>query len=93
MCAVAAAQNKLVLPDPNPRNVLSHMRYAYHIDATLYARYLRHYAEKRGVIRFEGKVDDVLLDKNSGDISSLVIDNDTVLEGTSFSTAQGLRRY
>ena len=91
MCAVAAAQNKFVLPDPNPRTVLSHMRYAYHIDATLYARYLRKYAEKRGVIRVEGKVDDVRLDKNSGDISSLVMDNGTVIEGDFFFDCTGFR--
>jgi len=47
LCAVAAEQNKFSLPNPNPKSVLSHLRYAYHIDATLYAKYLRNYAEQR----------------------------------------------
>ncbi len=36
--AVAASQGKFALPDPNPRSLLTHIRYAYHFDATLYAR-------------------------------------------------------
>ena len=44
LCAVAASAGKFALPDPNPRSLLTHIRYAYHFDATLYARYLRAYA-------------------------------------------------
>ncbi|MCP3429923.1 tryptophan 7-halogenase, partial [Opacimonas viscosa] len=47
ICAVAAKQNKFVLPEQNPNSVLSHLRYAYHFDATAYAAYLRKYAEQR----------------------------------------------
>jgi len=57
--AVAAEKGKFAMPDPNPRSLLSHLRYAYHIDATLYAKYLRNYAEERGVNRVEGIVKDV----------------------------------
>jgi len=45
LCAVAAEQNKFSLPNPNPKSVLSHLRYAYHIDATLYAKYLSSIAQ------------------------------------------------
>ena len=33
LCAVAASQGKFTLPDPNPRSLLTHIRYAYHFDA------------------------------------------------------------
>ena len=44
LCALTAKQNKFQLPSNDPRNVLSQIRYAYHFDATLYARFLRSYA-------------------------------------------------
>ena len=91
MCAVAAADNKFVLPDPNPRSVLSHLRYAYHIDATLYAKYLRGYAEKRGIKRVEGKVDRVTLDPETGNIASLNMENGTEIEGDFFFDCTGFR--
>jgi len=56
LCAVAAEQNKFSLPNPNPKSVLSHLRYAYHIDATLYAKYLRNYAEQRNVSRVDSSI-------------------------------------
>lgn len=91
MCAVAADQNKFVLPDANPRSVLSHMRYAYHIDATLYAKYLRGYAEKRGVKRVEGKVEDVIIKSENGDISYLMMENGSKIEGDFFFDCTGFR--
>ncbi|RYD19258.1 MAG: tryptophan halogenase, partial [Lysobacteraceae bacterium] len=42
LCAVAAQADRFTLPDPNPRSVRSQIRYAYHFDATRYARFLRH---------------------------------------------------
>jgi tryptophan halogenase len=91
MCAVAAAQNKFILPDNNPRSVLSQIRYAYHIDATRYAKYLRDYAEKRGVTRKEGIVEDVFLEANSGHITSLKMNDGTVIGGDFFFDCTGFR--
>jgi len=91
MCAVAGMHNKFALPDSNPRSVLSQIRYAYHIDATLYAKYLRGYAEKNGVKRIEGKVEDVRLDKESGNIASLKMENGSVIEGDFFFDCTGFR--
>ena len=91
ICAVAGQRNKFTLPDPNPRSVLSHLRYAYHIDATLYAKYLRGYAEKRGVKRLEGKVTSTELDAKNGNISSLTMDDGDIIEGDFFFDCTGFR--
>jgi len=91
MCAVAGIHNKFALPDPNPRSVLSQIRYAYHIDATLYAKYLRGYAERNGATRIEGKVVDVSLDSENGNIASLEMDSGSVIRGDFFFDCTGFR--
>ncbi len=91
MCAVAAAHDKFVTPETNPRSVLSHLRYAYHIDATLYAKFLRNYAEKRGVKRVEGLVDNVSLDPETGNIASLSLESGVNVEGDFFFDCTGFR--
>ena len=91
ICSVAAAHNKFTMPDPNPRSVLSHLRYAYHIDATLYAKYLRSFAEERGIKRVEGKVEDVQLNPETGDIKSLTLENGDTIEGDFFFDCTGFR--
>jgi tryptophan 7-halogenase len=91
LCAVAAKQNKFALPDPDPRSVLSQIRYAYHFDAALYARFLRRYAEQRGVRRVEGKVEQVLLAPETGFIAGLKMENGTTVEGDFFFDCTGFR--
>jgi tryptophan halogenase len=91
ICAVAARQAKFVLPDNNPRSVLSHLRYAYHFDASSYARFLRGYAEKRGVKRVEGKVKQVQQDKVSGNITGVLMENDALVTGQLFFDCTGFR--
>ena len=53
--AVAAAQMRFLPPMPNLPPDMPQLAYAYHFDAGLYARFLRRYAEKRGVVRVEGQ--------------------------------------
>jgi tryptophan halogenase len=93
MCAVAASHGKFTLPDsiPNPRSLLSYIRYAYHFDATLYARYLRSYAQARGVQRVEGKIQKVSQAPESGHIVSLQLDGERVIEGDFFFDCTGFR--
>lgn len=91
LCAVAAEQTKFILPNPNPKSVLSHMRYAYHIDATLYAKYLRGYAEDRGVQRIEGLVESVAQSPESGNISELSLQSGQKIKGDFFFDCTGFR--
>ena len=84
LCAVAASQGKFILPDPSPRSLLAHIRYAYHFDATLYARFLRAYAEARGVRRVEGKIQQVSQAPETGNLVALQLDNDRTVSGDFF---------
>lgn len=91
ICAVAAAHNRFALPVPDPRSVLSYIRYAYHFDATLYARYLREYATARGVKRIEGKIQEVLQAPESGNLTGLRLDSDAIVPGDFFFDCTGFR--
>jgi tryptophan halogenase len=82
---VAGMQGKFAhLPD-------NRMNYAYHVDATLYGRYLRKLAEADGAKRIEGKIARVELDGESGDIAALVLEGDRRIEGDFFIDCTGFR--
>ena len=91
LCAVAGKQNKFSLPEPDPRSVLSQIRYAYHFDAALYARFLRQYAEARGVRRIEGKISLVEQAPETGFITGLELENGQAVGGEFFFDCTGFR--
>jgi tryptophan halogenase len=79
--AVAAGQMRFLPPMPNLPPDTPQLAYAYHFDAGLYARFLRRYAEARGVKRVEGRIVDVRRHGESGLIESVKLENGTVVAG------------
>ena len=65
------------------------LNYSYHLDATLYAKFLRTFAEAHGVKRIEGKIIDVTKDSKTGEIKSLQLANGNVIEGQLFIDCTG----
>lgn len=80
----AYASKFAILPD-------NRINYAYQLDATAYARFLRMKAEANGAKRHEGKIARVELDGESGDIAALVMENGERIEGDLFVDCTGFR--
>jgi tryptophan halogenase len=69
----------------------SEINFAYHLDATRYAKYLRKMSEANGVKRVEGKIANVRQDADSGFITSLLLESGAVIEGDFFVDCTGFR--
>jgi tryptophan halogenase len=67
------------------------MNYAYHMDATRYAKYLRKFAEGFGVQRIEAKIARVDVDAATGHIAALRLDSGTDVPGDLFIDCTGFR--
>ena len=74
-----------------PSNPLPPVPYAFHFDASLYARFLRGFAEKLGVVRREGRIVAVNRHPTSGDIASVTLANGSQVEGELFIDCSGFR--
>lgn len=90
----AAAMQGRFLPGASDAPVgspLAAVAYAYHFDATLYARHLRAFSEQRGVVRHEGKVVEVSQRAADGFIDAVVLANGDRIEGDLFLDCSGFR--
>lgn len=67
------------------------LNYAYHIDASLYGRFLRKFSEGHGAKRIEGKIAEVLTDEQSGFITALRLESGNLVEGDLFIDCTGFR--
>ena len=81
----AAKQNRFaVLPNQG-------MNYAYHFDASRYAKFLRGMAEEHGAVRQEGKIAEVEQDPESGFITAVKLESGQRIEGDLFVDCTGFR--
>ncbi len=85
-----ARAGKFAQPSFDDKSRLAWYNYAYHFDASLFAKFLRDYAEKRRVKRIEGKVGHVQLDTTSGFIKSILMESGQVIEGDLFVDCSGI---
>jgi len=89
---VAARMNRFAQPDKSrPDMPLADIDYAYHMDATLYAAYLRRRAEAQGVERIEGRIVDVALREGDGFVDSVRLEDGRGIGGHIFVDCSGMR--
>jgi len=89
--AVAARAGRFAHVERAADSVLPPMPYAFHFDAGLYAAYLRRYAQGRGVVRIEGRIEHVERDGESGDVAALVLADGVRVAGDLFVDCSGFR--
>ena len=89
--ALAARENKFGRIPANERGELPNINYAFQFDAATYAAYLRRYAERRGVVRSEGRVVDVRQNGESGFIEAVELNDGRVVSGDFFIDCSGFR--
>lgn len=87
--AVLSSQNKFFIPHQSQNTPLASTRFALHLDSGLMAKYLRNYAEKNGVIRTEGIVNQVNTNANQ-DIINVKVDKRTI-SGDFFIDCSGFK--
>lgn len=88
---MAAKAGKFTAPVNDPNSVLSTYFYAFHLDAGLYAQFLRERAEMQGVKRHEGIVQEVHQDAEGGNIEAVSLDNGKRIDGDLFIDCSGFR--
>ena len=88
----ACHANKFMRPRLDmPASPLSQIAYAFHFDASAYARFLRGYSETRGVQRVEGQIAEVMVRDGDGHVSGLVLKSGQKVEGDFFIDCSGFR--
>ncbi len=91
LCTMAAKQGKCAHQLPDPNSPLSTFGSAFHFDASLYAAYLRSYAEARQVKRIEGDVVEVSLRGADGFVEAIQLKSGLKIEADFFVDCSGFR--
>ena len=86
-----AMAGKFVRPGQDPRTLASTLGYAYHFDASLYARFLRQVCEGRGVKRTEGRIEAVEQHPETGFVTAVTLNRGARIAGDLFIDCSGLK--
>lgn len=87
---IAAQLGRFDYPDTDMSQIGATFSYAFHLDAGLYAKYLREFSEARGIQRKEGRIQQVQLHPDGG-IAALSLDGGEKIEGDFFIDCSGFR--
>jgi tryptophan 7-halogenase len=88
---LAAGGDRFAHPAADPRSLMSTYSYAFQFDAGLYARYLRDFAEQRGVVRSEGRIQTVERHSETGFVTAVMLDDGRRIEGDLIVDCSGFR--
>jgi tryptophan halogenase len=91
LASTFARNKKFVHPDPKIHPLLNGLGYAYHIDAALYANYLKQYSLSRGLRYIQANINHINLEPSTGHIQSLQLDNDALVQGDFFVDCTGFK--
>ena len=89
--AAAALRGRFARPVHAPNTPLNKLTYALHFDAGRFARYLRGYAEARGVQRTEGHVRRVSVREPDGFVDSLTLESGETVGADLFIDCSGFQ--
>lgn len=87
----AARAGKFGRVPRHPNGQLDGIAYAFHFDASLYARFLRAHSERQGAVRTEGKIVAVNRDPETGFVRSVTLESGEEIGGELFIDCSGFR--
>ena len=88
---MTARQDRFARLNQIPNTKLEGLTYAFHFDASLYARYLRKIAERAGVVRTEGKIASVKQNGENGHVEAVILENGDIIDGELLIDCSGFR--
>jgi len=86
-----ANYGRFAQPNPNPPSPLADYSYAYHLDATLYARYLHKFSISKGIKHISANVIGTKINNNSGFIDAVVLDDNSEITADIFIDCSGFK--
>ncbi|MES1156769.1 MAG: tryptophan halogenase family protein [Alphaproteobacteria bacterium] len=87
--AKAARQERFMRPIDAAGSPLSNIPYAFQFDASLYARFLREYAQARGLVRREGRIVKVNQRSEDGFVESVTMQDGETIAADLFVDCSG----